>query len=290
MVLLAVGLSPREAHPSGSGMGTITETYFEISGDDQLRINFVDPRDEGRYHGGRRDEIADALRPLAGRIKSLLDRLRKKDPWSRLLRPYRAGSEQEPDVDLEKFEDPHHASYLPSGPYRYATSFWHSPKGSHFPLQGLSVTVRFRFQGSVDLESLYELEDALRDLRSVLPGDPHDRANPESIKIQASGCKGFGKELDDELEKIRMAFTDKLQEAKLRLQGPEHERRPFHAELQYSQCRVTVDLTLGGFHQWGRAKAALIEAAQSVFKHAYEWPMPEHSVNLLPWKIYAPLR
>lgn len=276
-------------------MGTITETYFEISGDTLMRISFQNTEDEARYHRGQRDQIADDLRPLAGKIKSLLGRLRKQEPWSRLLLPYRAGSKPEPEVDLNKLESPAPQSCLKgtqkSGPYRYATSFWHSPHGSSSPLDGLKVTVRFRVQGKADLVSLYELEDALRDLRSPSPGGGRGKVKPEDVTMMREpGCEKLGKELDEGLDKIRTAFIDKLQEAKLNFEGPENDRANFMGLLSENHlgCLVTVKLTLAGDHQRGRVKAAWVEAIQSVFKRASEPPVWECRVDLMPWRIDVP--
>lgn len=95
-------LFPREAHVSGSAVGTITETHFEISGDDGLRKHFSDSGDEYEYHKREREKIAKALRPLADKIKALIERLRRKEPWSTLIQTYSHSADPGPDADLQQ--------------------------------------------------------------------------------------------------------------------------------------------------------------------------------------------
>lgn len=281
---LLVLFFPREARVSGSAVGTITETHFEISGDDGLRKHFADSADEYEYHKQEREKIAKALRPLADKIKGLLERLRKKKPWSDLIQTYDHSADPGPDADLKQFESPEYGPYIQKmqakGPYRYVTSFMHSP-GVTRPLH---VTVRFLFKGKVEPESLYELEDGLHALRSALPEDSRYVANPEGVILRASGCDEYKKKL----EIIRTAFAERLKKQNLLYRGHEHDGALFTTKLEgRDMCLADFEITLAGNHHWGRARKAFIAATQEVFKHAIEWPgyPPDPHANLAPWRI-----
>jgi hypothetical protein len=275
---------PREAQVSGSAVGTITETHFEISGDDGLRKHFADSADEYEYHKKERAKIAKALRPLADKIKALVVRLRKKKPWSDLIQTYDHSADPGPDADLKQFESPEYGPYMQNmqakGPYRYVTTFMHNP-GETLPLR---TTVRFLFKGQVDPESLYELEDGLYALRDALPEDKRYTANPEGVKLHADSCDEYKKKL----EKIRTGFADLLEKQKLLYRGHEHEGSLFEAKLEGRDlCLASYKIILAGDHHWGRARKAFIAATQGVFKHAIEWPgyPPDPHANLAPWRI-----
>jgi len=284
VLFIVIFLFPREAHVSGSAVGTITETYFEISGDDGLRIHFINSGEESKYHHAERAKIAAALRPLAGKIKDLLDRLRKKEPWMRLIQPYQAGGWQGADVDLKQFEL---ASYGPliakmqeKGPYRYVTSFQHCPGKTRM----LNVTVRFMFRGKVESESLYELEDALHSLRTPFPEDARYPANPKGVELSSTRCDEYLMEL----MKIRTAFSERLEKKKMYFRGHEQDGSYFSARLEGPElCLATFVFTLAGAHHWGRAKRAFVEASQSVFKRAIEWPgfPPDPHADSAAWRI-----
>jgi hypothetical protein len=282
--LLVVLLLPREAHVSGSAVGTITETYFEISGDDGLRKHFADSADEYEYHKDERAKIAEALRPLADKIKALLERLRKKNPWSDLIQTYDRSADPGPDVDLKQFESPEFGPHIKKlqakGPYRYSTGFMHNP-GKTLPLR---TTVRFVFKGPVEPEALYELEDGIHALRDALPKDRRYTANKKGVKLHIDSCDDDKKKL----EKIRKGFTELLKKQKLFYQGHEHEGSLFEARLEGEDlCLASFELILAGEHHWGRARKAFIQATQAVFKHAIEWPgyPPDPHADPAPWRI-----
>jgi hypothetical protein len=195
LAFLLVLFLPREARVSGSAVGTITETYFEVSGDDGLRIHFVDSAYEYEHHKQEREKIAKALRPLADKIKALVERLRKQKPWSELIQAYDHSADPGPDVNLKQLESPEYGPYLQKirekGPYRYVTGFMHRP-GNSRPLR---TTVRFMFKGGVAPEFLYELEDGLFALRNAMPEDQRYTANPQGVKLNASSCDEHQKEL-----------------------------------------------------------------------------------------------
>jgi hypothetical protein len=281
---LAVVFFPREARVSGSAVGTITETHFEISGDDGLRKHFADSADEYEYHKRERAKIAKALRPLADKIKALVDRLMKKKPWSDLIQTYDHSADPGPDVNLKQFESPEFGPYIQKlqdkGPYRYVTGFMHYP-GDTLPLR---TTVRFMFLGKIEPEALYELEDGLHTLRDTAPKDSRYTANPEGVKLHADSCDEYKKKL----EKIRTGFTELLKKQGLLYKGHEHEGSLFEARLEGKDlCLANFELMLAGEHHWGRARKAFIQATQAVFKHAIEWPgyPPDPHANLAPWRI-----
>jgi len=284
LFLFLVLLLPREAYVSGSAVGTITETYFEISGDDGLRKHFADSADEYEYHKREREKIAKALRPLADKINKLIERLRKKQPWSTLIQTYSHSADPGPDTNLKQLESPEYGPYMKKmqakGPYRYVTTFMHNPNKS----MPLHTTVRFMFKGTVEPESLYELEDALHSLRDVQGKDPRYRANPEGVKLIANGCE----EYTDKLGKIRTGFTERLKKQKLLYRGHEHDGSLFSATLEGREmCLASFELILAGDHQWGRARKAFIQAVQAVFERAVEWPgyPPDPNADHAPWRI-----
>ncbi len=284
LLVLLVLLFPREAHVSGSAVGTVTENYFEVSGDDGFRIHFVDSADEYEYHQGERDKIAMALRPLADKIKSLVERLRKKKPWSDLIQTYDRSADRGTDVNLKQFESPEYGPYLKEiqakGPYRYVTCFTHNPRGS----RPLRTTVRFMFKGGVEPESLYELEDGIFALRDALPEDKRYTANPQGVKLHASECD----EHQQELEKIRTGFAALLKKHGLLYQGHEDEGSLFQARLEGPElCLANFELLLAGEHHWGRARQTFIQAAREVFQDALEWPgyPPDPKADEAPWRI-----
>jgi hypothetical protein len=284
LLFLLVLCLPQEAHVSGSAVGTITETHFEISGDDGLRKHFADSADEYEYHKEERAKIAKALRPLADKLKALLDQLMKKKPWSDLIQTYDHSADPGPDVDLKQFESPEYGPYIKKmqdkGPYRYVTSFQHNP-GDTLPLR---TTVRFMFKGKVEPESLYEIEDGIHALRDALPEDKRYTANPEGVKLRTDSCDDSEKKL----EKIRTGFTELLKKQGLLYKGHENEGSLFEARLEGKDlCLANFELTLAGEHHWGRARKAFIQATQAVFKHAIEWPgyPPDPRANLAPWRI-----
>jgi hypothetical protein len=287
LVLFLLALCfPREAQVSGSAVGTITETHFEISGDDRLRKHFAGSADEYEYHKEERKKITQALRPLVDRIKGLVDRLRKKKPWSTLIQTYSASADPGPDADLKQFESPEVGPWVRNmqekGSYRYVTSFMHSP-GETRPLR---VTVRFLFKGKVESESLYELEDGLHALRDTLPADSRYTANSKGVILNASGCDEYKKKL----EAIRTEFAERLKQQNLFYRGHEHDGTLFSAKLEgRDMCLADFELTLAGDHHWGRAKKAFITATQGVFKQAIEWPgyPPDPHADLAPWRIIA---
>lgn len=281
---LAVVFFPREAQVSGSAVGTITEKYFEVSGDDGLRKHFADSADEYEYHKQEREKIAKALRPLAGKIKALLDRLMKKKPWSELIQAYDHPADPGPDATLKQLESPEYGPYLKKrqekGPYGYVIGFMHNP-GDTRPLR---TTVRFIFKGKVEPETLYELEDRLHALRDAAPEDKRYTANRDEVKLYANSCDEYKKQL----EKIRKGFTELLKKQGLLYAGHEHEGSLFLARLEGSElCLANFELILAGEHHWGRARQAFIQATRAVFKHAVEWPgyPPDPHANLAPWRI-----
>ena len=198
IVFLLLLFLPREARVSGSAVGTITEKYFEVSGDDGLRKHFADSADEYEYHKEERAKIAKALRPLADKIKALVERLMKKKPWSELIQAYDRSADPGPDVNLKQFESPEFGPYIKKlqdrGPYRYSTGFMHNP-GDSLPLR---TTVRFLFKGPVEPELLYELEDGIYALRDTAPEDKRYTANKSGVKLRTDSCDDKKK-----LEKIR---------------------------------------------------------------------------------------
>jgi len=281
---LAVLFFPREAHVSGSAVGTITEEYFEVSGDDGLRKHFADSADEYEYHKAERAKISKALRPLADKIKALLDQLMKKKPWSDLIQTYDHSADPGPDVSLKQLESPEFGPYIQKiqnkGPYRYVTTFMHNP-GDTLPLR---TTVRFMFRGKVEPEVLYELEDGISALRNAQPEDKRYKANRKGVKLHADSCDKYKKEL----ERIRKGFTELLKKQGLLYEGHEHEGSLFEARLEGEDlCLANFELVLAGEHHWGRARKAFIQATRAVFKHAVEWPgyPPDPHANLAPWRI-----
>lgn len=281
---LAAVFFPREAQVSGSAVGTITEKYFEVSGDDGLRKHFADSADEYEYHKREREKIAKSLRPLADKIKALVDRLMKKKPFSDLIQTYEHSADPRPDVNLKQFESPEFGPYIQKlqdkGPYRYVTGFMHYP-GDTLPLR---TTVRFMFKGKIEPEALYELEDGIYALRDAQLEDKRYKANPEGVKLHASSCDEYNKKLD----KIRKGFSELLKKQGLLYAGHEHEGSLFQARLEGKElCLASFELILAGEHHWGRARKAFIQATRAVFKHAIEWPgyPPDPHANLAPWRI-----
>ena len=283
IVFLLLLFLPREARVSGSAVGTITEKYFEVSGDDGLRKHFADSADEYEYHKEERAKIAKALRPLADKIKALVERLMKKKPWSELIQAYDRSADPGPDVNLKQFESPEFGPYIKKlqdrGPYRYSTGFMHNP-GDSLPLR---TTVRFLFKGPVEPELLYELEDGIYALRDTAPEDKRYTANKSGVKLRTDSCDDKKK-----LEKIRKGFAELLEKQGLLYRGHENEGSLFEAHLEGKDlCLAHFELILAGEHHWGRTRKAFIQATRAVFKHAVEWPgyPPDKHANLAPWRI-----
>jgi len=281
---LVVLFFPREAHVSGSAVGTITEEYFEVSGDDGLRKHFADSADEYEYHKQERAKISKALRPLANKIKALLDQLMKKKPWSDLIQTYDHSADTGPDVSLKQIESPEFGPYIQKiqkkGPYRYVITFMHNP-GDTLPLR---TTVRFMFKGKVEPEVLYELEDGIYALRNAQPKDKRYKANRKGAKLHADSCGKYKKQL----ERIRKGFTELLKKQGLLYEGHEHGGSLFEARLEGEDlCLANFELILAGEHHWGRVRKAFIQATRAVFKHAVEWPgyPPDPHADLAPWRI-----
>ena len=287
MLFALLLLLPKEAWMSGSAMGTVAETYFTLSGDDGLRIHFARSEDESEYHGEKRDEIALALRPLANRVVTLVEELRKKEPWAGLLQKIPGQPVAGAEFKLRHFELPEYGPLLSEaqakGPYDYITSFRHSPgKGRSF-----MVTLRFRLSGSVKPELLYELADGVFALRKCVAPAPGPRANPQGPRFNNHKCKKQVRKL----KLVRAAFAEGLRKHGLSFEGGEHEGSLFTASLEGPRlCSVSVEYTLAGAHQWGRAKRLFIEAALAELKGAREWPgFPlDPKAEQASWRILVP--
>ncbi|MBN2496729.1 MAG: hypothetical protein JXR96_19215 [Deltaproteobacteria bacterium] len=284
LLFLLAFLLPREAHMSGSAVGTITREYFALSGDDGLRIHFTGPEEETKYHSRARAKIAARLEPLAERVAALIEKLRKKPAWSRSIRPYRPGPDLGTEAHLAHFELAEYASWLrelqAKGSYLYTTSFGHQPAdGRH-----LTVTIRLVLAGRVEASALYELEDGLHTLRAGLPDDPRYAANPDGVSMRADGCEPHA----DRLESLRKALAARLEKQGLFYTGHAQDGSLFIARLEGPEfCLAQFELTLAGQHHWGRTRRAFVESAKELLAGAREWPgfPPDPAADEAPWRI-----
>jgi hypothetical protein len=257
-LFLFVLLLPREAHVSGSAVGSIIEPYFELRADDGRRVRFSSSLEEARYHRERSAQIARRLTPLADRIRTYTDELRRHEPWAHVLQKVDIEA-QDASVRLLTFEQPEYREILRDvqerGAYAYSTFFQHRLDDTR-----VTVGLRFVFEGSVPLAALYDLEDALHSFRTPMPRDARDAAEAGRVVVHATNCEGHERVLDA----IQLELTRRLEERKLSYDGNEAEGTLFAADLEGpGLCRARVELFLAGDHHWGRTKAALLETVSA---------------------------
>jgi hypothetical protein len=269
---------PREAHVGGSAVGTIVGTYFELRAYGRRQAHPSNPSEEIRDGEERGAPIGRGLGPLADRVRAYVDDLRRVEPWSRLLQTVEIEA-QEPGVRLRMFEQLEYREILREvqqrGAYAYSTSFPHHLGDTH-----LTVELRFVLKGWVSVATLYELEDALHQLRSPLPREAHHRAHAGGVVVHATECRGH----EGLVEAIRGELTQRLEERQLCCEGDDPEGSRFAADLDGPDLfHARLELAIAGEHKWARTKLAVLEAVRACAPEGVtEYPAPE-----IPWRLVA---